>query len=116
MPPSKIRFVTACQQLLALGLVIAVPPPAASVGSLDVVHDRPEESAGAAAGLAADLSAYGRESARTSTGPAGGVEPTAAADALTPTSSPTCTSRLARTKADMVAVKSSVTSVAEPVE
>ncbi|WP_109508177.1 FG-GAP-like repeat-containing protein [Nocardioides speluncae] len=37
MPPSKARFVTACQQLLALGAVLAVLAPAADVISLDVV-------------------------------------------------------------------------------
>ena len=52
MPPSKIRFVTACQQLLALGLVLAVLTPAASVVSLDVVHDRPDATTAATAGLA----------------------------------------------------------------
>src|SRR3954471_12002158 len=119
MPPSKIRFVTACQQLLALRLVIAVLTPAASVVSLDVVHDRPDEGTGATsapAGLAADLSAYVRESARTSTVPDQVVAPTVTEYALTPAGAPAGASRLARTKADMVAAKSSVTSVAEPVE
>ena len=41
MRPSKARFVTACQQLLALGVVLAVLTPAASVISLDVVRRRP---------------------------------------------------------------------------
>ncbi|KQW49411.1 hypothetical protein ASC77_12135 [Nocardioides sp. Root1257] len=119
MPPSKIRFVTACQQLLALGLVIAVLTPAASVVSLDVVHDRPGETtatADAASGLAADLSAYVRESARSSTVPDEVVDPTVTEYALTPAASTTGTPRLARTKADLVAAQSSVTSVAEPVE
>ncbi len=40
MPPGQARFVTACQQLLALAVVLAVLTPAASVISLDVVgHD-----------------------------------------------------------------------------
>ena len=43
MPPSKIRFVTACQQVLALGAVLAVLTPAANVISLDVVHDQREQ-------------------------------------------------------------------------
>lgn len=38
---SQIRFVTACQQLLALGVVLAVLTPAASIVSLDVVGQRP---------------------------------------------------------------------------
>ena len=41
MPPSKTRFVTACQQLLALGVVLAALTPAASVISLDVVRETP---------------------------------------------------------------------------
>ena len=42
MPPSKIRFVTLCQQLLALAVVLAVLTPAASVISLDVAHEGPD--------------------------------------------------------------------------
>jgi hypothetical protein len=115
MPPSKIRFVTACQQLLALGLVIAVLTPAASVISLDVVHDRPGESA--ASGLAADLSAYVRESSRASTVPDQVVDPDVTEYGLTASST---APRGARTKADMVAAQQAsagtVTSVPEPVE
>jgi len=116
MPPSKIRFVTACQQLLALGLVIAVLTPAASVISLDVVHDRPDEAT-AATGLSADLSAYVRESARTSTVPDQVVDPAVTEYDLTASST---APRGARTKADMLAAKrataDAVTSVPEPVE
>jgi hypothetical protein len=43
MPPSKIRFVTACQQVLALAAVLAVLTPAASVVSLDVVRESPAQ-------------------------------------------------------------------------
>ncbi|GAA4732571.1 hypothetical protein GCM10023350_15000 [Nocardioides endophyticus] len=115
MPPSKIRFVTACQQLLALGLVIAVLTPAASVISLDVVHDRPGETA--ASGLAADLSAYVRESGRTSRVPDEVVDPDVTEYDLTASST---APRGARTKADMLAAQHSteaaVTSVPEPVE
>ena len=46
MRPCKAHFVTSCQQLLALGAVLAVLTPAASVVSLDVVHT-PGSSAGA---------------------------------------------------------------------
>ncbi len=59
MPPSKIRFVTACQQVLALAAVLAVLTPAASVISLDVVRESPaqgvvrEQPAGGSVGLAA---------------------------------------------------------------
>ena len=41
MHPTQARFVTACQQLLALGVVLAVLTPAASVISLDVVSEAP---------------------------------------------------------------------------
>ena len=42
MGPAQARFVTACQQMLALGAVLAVLTPAASVISLDVVGRDPE--------------------------------------------------------------------------
>ncbi|GAA4696113.1 FG-GAP-like repeat-containing protein [Nocardioides conyzicola] len=115
MPPSKIRFVTACQQLLALGLVVAVLTPAASVVSLDVVHDRPD-GATASSGLAADLSAYVKESSRASEVPAQVVDPTVTQYDLTASSN---APRTARTKADLVAAEQTtahtVTSVPEPV-
>ena len=41
MRPCKAHVVTSCQQLLALGAVLAVLTPAASVVSLDVVHRGP---------------------------------------------------------------------------
>ena len=41
MSPSRIRYVTAMQQLLALGAVLAVLVPAATVISLDVVQESP---------------------------------------------------------------------------
>ena len=41
MHPSKARFVTACQQTLALGVVLAVLAPAAGVVSLDVIGQQP---------------------------------------------------------------------------
>lgn len=44
MSPSRARFVTACQQLLALGVVLAVLTPAASVISLDIVAHPPAEA------------------------------------------------------------------------
>src|SRR5690606_24031465 len=37
----QIRFITACQQLLALGVVLAVLAPATNVISLDVVSRAP---------------------------------------------------------------------------
>jgi hypothetical protein len=41
MRPNNARFVTACQQLLAIGVVLSVLGPAADVVSLDVVVTRP---------------------------------------------------------------------------
>lgn len=37
MPPAKARYVTLCQQSLALAFVLAMLAPAAGVVSLDVV-------------------------------------------------------------------------------
>jgi hypothetical protein len=48
MRPSKAHFVTSCQQLLALGAVLAVLTPAASVVSLDVVQTPGSSTPGAA--------------------------------------------------------------------
>src|SRR3954471_2040052 len=49
MTPSRSRFVTACQQLLALAVVLAVLTPAASIVTLDVVGSAPGGPAGATA-------------------------------------------------------------------
>src|SRR5688572_4867390 len=71
MRPSQARFVTACQQLLALGVVLAVLTPAASVISLDVVNQAPHGTPGATGGRpAAGLSAYGAEARKSSVVPA----------------------------------------------
>lgn len=45
MRPVQARFVTACQQLLALGVVLAVLTPAAGVLSLDIVGAGPAPAA-----------------------------------------------------------------------
>ncbi len=50
MRPSQARFVTLCQQLLAIGAVLAVLGPAANVVSLDVVIPRPSNGVDASAG------------------------------------------------------------------
>ena len=85
MPPSRTRFVTACQQLLALGVVLAALTPAASVVSLDVVHERPAPEPAAVRGNAslAGLSAYTRASSRKSVVPAEVVDPAVTEYALT---------------------------------
>jgi len=46
MSPSRARYVTACQQLLALGVVVIALVPATRVVSLDVVGVRPGDGAG----------------------------------------------------------------------
>ncbi len=82
MPPSRTTFVTACQQLLALGVVLAALTPAASVISLDVVSELPTGSAGPDS-LSADLAAYTRASARPSKVPTEVVDPTLTEYSLT---------------------------------
>ncbi|WP_244929537.1 N-acetylmuramoyl-L-alanine amidase [Nocardioides sp. W7] len=72
MPASKTRFVTACQQLLALGVVLAVLTPAASVVTLDVIHTDPAgSSSGSSTGA---LAAYTAASAQASLVPTAPVE------------------------------------------
>jgi hypothetical protein len=65
--PFRARFVTACQQLLALAVVCAALTPAVSVVSLDVVSEPSGPEAGAL------MSAYGEEALRTSKVPTGPV-------------------------------------------
>ncbi len=48
MRSSQVRFITVCQQMLALGVVLAVLTPAASVVSLDVVGQHPDQAGPAA--------------------------------------------------------------------
>lgn len=75
---SKDHFVTSCQQLLALGAVLAVLTPAASIISLDVVRQAPaSQSPGgisAGSGHPLELTAYTRESYRTSRVPTAPVD------------------------------------------
>lgn len=79
--PSKTGFVTLCQQLLALGVVIAALTPAASVVSLDVVRETP--GASGLSTIDGELSAYAMAAApsRVSTEV---VDPTVEEFALTP--------------------------------
>ena len=44
MSPTRARYVTVCQQLLALGVVVMALVPATRVVSLDVVGVRPDEA------------------------------------------------------------------------
>ena len=67
MSPNRSRFVTACQQLLALGVVLAALTPAASVVTLDVVGTGPTGTGGTVVspGTAA-LAAYTAEAVKES--------------------------------------------------
>ncbi|WP_309647959.1 FG-GAP-like repeat-containing protein [Nocardioides sp.] len=78
MPTIKARFVTACQQLLALGLVLAALTPAANLVSLDVVQR--EQGADQPVSV---LAAYARSTTRTSVVPVGVVDPLVREVALT---------------------------------
>src|SRR5687768_5620529 len=66
MRPSQARFVTACQQLLALGVVLAVLTPAASVISIDVVGEAPSGAGTRHSPGDATFAAYTREASRPS--------------------------------------------------
>ena len=46
MSPTRARYVTLCQQLLALGVVVVALVPATRVVSLDVVGVQPDAGAG----------------------------------------------------------------------
>ena len=94
MRPGQARFVTACQQLLALAAVLAVLTPAASVISLDIVSGDRVHEAGRqlrATGSGTDTAVVATEA----------VDPVVAEYALTPTASQrgSTTSLKARTKA-----------------
>ncbi len=77
MTPSRSRFVTACQQLLALAVVLAVLTPAASLVTLDVVGAGPEGRAGSEtlARPTAGTAAYTAEAVRPSRVPTAPVDP-----------------------------------------
>lgn len=135
MPTCKSRFVTACQQLLALGVVLAVLTPAASVISLDVVRETPGGGFASVTDRrpphgAASLSAYTRETTRTSVVPTEVVDPTVREVALTPVEgatarqratvaanleSPQAAARISGTKASVVGPERSLTSVPQAV-
>jgi len=68
MTPPRSRFVTACQQVLALGVVLAVLTPAASVVTLDVVGTGPggRPASTVPARPTAQMAAYTAEAVRAS--------------------------------------------------
>ncbi|HEX3222116.1 MAG TPA: FG-GAP-like repeat-containing protein [Nocardioides sp.] len=74
MTPNRSRFVTACQQLLALGVVLAALTPAASVVTLDVVGTTPTGQP-ALARPTARTAAYTAEAVRASRVPTAPVKP-----------------------------------------
>ncbi|WP_134742150.1 N-acetylmuramoyl-L-alanine amidase [Nocardioides sp. 503] len=69
MPSSRARYVTVCQQLLTLGVVLAVVTPAANIVSLDVVQRAPVTTAPTA------LAAYAATTTLKSEVPSGVVDP-----------------------------------------
>src|SRR5689334_5005908 len=71
MQPHQARFVTVCQQFLALGVVLALLTPATGVISLDVVPERPTGSA-----AAIPMAAYVKAASVPSTVPTEVVDPT----------------------------------------
>jgi hypothetical protein len=81
MPPTKSSFVTACQQLLALGVVLAALTPAASVVDLDVVRDDPGSPRSPR--VDADFAVYTHEADRPSRVPTTTVDPKVREFALT---------------------------------
>ncbi|CAB4710811.1 MAG: hypothetical protein F2667_07635 [Actinobacteria bacterium] len=85
MSRTRSSFVTACQQLLALGVVLAALTPAASVISLDIVRESPASTA--TSSYAGTLAAYVRAAQKPSTVPTEAVDPTVTEIALTPKAS-----------------------------
>jgi hypothetical protein len=117
MQPRKARYVTACQQLLALGAVLAVLTPAAAVISLDVVQETPHQQAVPGGRPAVGLSAYTRETQRPSKVPTAPVQPSVEEYPLTaPTGRKTAALGLVgRTKIGALGEPTTVTSVPQPV-
>ncbi|GAB6983904.1 FG-GAP-like repeat-containing protein [Nocardioides pyridinolyticus] len=81
MPPRRTSFVTLCQQLLALGVVIAALTPAANVVSLDVVRETP--GARGTPTLGGSLAAYSKAAATPARVSAAAVDPVVDEFALT---------------------------------
>ncbi len=92
-PTWRSRYVTACQQLLALALVVAALTPAASVVSLDVVRSNPAQGAGAPT-LTAELAAYERQKRQPATVETAPVDPKVTEVQLTPPTNGTMLGRL----------------------
>jgi hypothetical protein len=82
LSPNRSRFVTACQQLLALGVVLAALTPAASIVTLDVVGSQPGAPSRPTPHVA--LAAYTAEAQRASRVPTAPVKPHVREVQLTP--------------------------------
>ncbi len=120
MPPRKIRFVTACQQMLALGVVLAALTPAASVVTLDVVREKPSASGHASptGPAVGDLAAYTRAQSRPSVVPTEAVDAKVTEYSLTPAAgskSASAAPLAARTRPGAEAGSTAVTSTPEAV-
>jgi len=115
MQPSQARFVTVCQQLLALGVVLAVLTPAAGVISLDVV---PRPPVGQALGGEEQMTmaAYARAASTPSQVPTAAVDPTVTEYPLTaPAGARIAPGRLRATARILPGGRSEVTSRPLPV-
>ncbi len=119
MPPSKTRYITACQQVLALGVVLAALTPAASVVSLDVVREVPGQAgySSVRSHAAGDLSAYVRAQSRPSVVPTQVIDPTVREVSLTaaPGAKSVAPTVNARSKPGPLPGSTELTSVPEPV-
>ncbi len=73
MSPNRSRFVTACQQVLALGVVLAALTPAASIVTLDVVGSA-QPGAGSGTTRTSALAAYTAEAQQKSRVPTAPVK------------------------------------------
>lgn len=110
--PRRARFVTACQQLLALGLILAVLTPAANVVSLDVVTERP----GAAPAAPTAFAAYARAAQQKSVVPDQPVEASVTEYALTaPVGAKTAAGALSARRAAAPDGSSTIISEPQPV-
>ncbi len=112
--PRKARYVTVCQQLLALGLILAALTPAANTISLDVVTGRP--GATASPSLPAEFAAYARASQQESVLPDGPVDAEVTEYSLTaPANARMAPGSLMAKRAVAPGGSSTVTSLPQPV-
>lgn len=85
MSRNKAGFVTLCQQVLALAVVLAVLVPAAGVVTLDIVREQPSDGAASPTpAVSGALAAYVREAQRASTVATAPADPEVREIALTP--------------------------------